>query len=230
MRVLPIEISWAGDRAGTATIARVADRIVRIDYEGPPGAALTVATPFRGDGPRTYHLAATWRAPAKPPRVLQYWHHLIEGDCWHADSLMVQLDQATAAVRARWTFEGRTVEWLEAVHAEESKAVLELGNINCAATSIPPDELAAGGHLELVAIRLDGSEVEIRGLPSRISTRELLTRWDGLRGAFTLVQLPPTTDAFACGSRTSWLTSLGLIGLALVLLGWHRRVRVPIAC
>jgi hypothetical protein len=40
---------------------------------------------------------------------------------------------------------------------------------------VPRDELDRGGHLELIGIRLDGSEVVVRGLPNRIAFGDVPT-------------------------------------------------------
>lgn len=228
-----LRIAWADPtRAGTTTITRVGDRVARVDYEGPPGAALTLSLPYSATDPSTYYLTDAWQPPRATPRALQYWHERSAWTCSNTDSLMIQLDQPTAALRVRWTHGGETVERIEAVHAEATKAVLELGKIDCGGTTIPPHELAAGGHLELVAIRFDGSEAVVRGLPSRISTADLLTRADGLGGAFTLVRFPPEASppsppshrAAASPPTERGLIGLALLGIALVLLGFRVRV------
>jgi hypothetical protein len=52
---------------------------------------------------------------------------------------------------------------------KRSENFVEVGSIACAETNVPRDQLDMGGHLELIAIRLDGSEIPVKGLPAEIS-------------------------------------------------------------
>jgi hypothetical protein len=223
-----VEITWKG--SGSTTISRVEDSVARIEYEGSPGAELTIAPGYYDDSRATYRLGADWRAPSAAPRVLQYWHHQTEWTCSWADTLMIQLDQPAAAVRARWIYYGRAVDYIEALRSDDTKSALALGKIDCGGTSIPPDQLARGGELELYAIRHDGSEVRVLGLPRRISSTELPSREDGLGGAFTLVAAeadrPIQTKVAKSSSHAYGLAALALLALG-VLLGWRLRVRAP---
>jgi len=51
--------------------------------------------------------------------------------------------------------------------------VLELGTFNCGSTTVDPEELAVGGHLALIAIRADRSEIAVTGLPELLSSKEM---------------------------------------------------------
>lgn len=162
------EVSWRGS-VGVATEVKVSDTIVRIDYEGEPGSELIVNRV-------RYPLVPEWRAPTRAPRLLRYWHQLNRWTCSRTDSLRIEIDQPTAAIRARWTHEGKSTEWLFPAPGSASTSELELGKINCGGTTLPPSELRTGGHLELTAIRFDGSEVPVAGLPGFIFTAMLPVR------------------------------------------------------
>jgi hypothetical protein len=110
--------------------------------------------------------------------------------------------------RARWTGEesGDTAEWwvLARSWLHETDYTLALGDVGCAGRrTLDPDDLRAGGHLELTAVRLDGSEVPIAGLPDRIST--------GLSPA----------------SKRALFIVFGLIGCVLtaIHIAWHARAK-----
>jgi hypothetical protein len=95
---------------------------------------------------------------------------------------MLQIDQPTAAFRVFWRFKDRPARELviPARTAANNVNVLELGKIDCGRASIDPYELAAGGILTLVAIRYDGSEVAVSGLPPTISTVDMPSSEAGL--------------------------------------------------
>ncbi|HEY5921740.1 MAG TPA: hypothetical protein VIV11_08715 [Kofleriaceae bacterium] len=159
------EVRWNGTE-GVAVQTKVAKAVVRIDYSGPVGSELVVNRVG-------YRLTSDWRPPVEAPFVVKWWHHESEWTCSSSDTLNIEISQPTAAVRVRWTFRGDTTETIVPTEGN----VLELGKINCGGTTLDPDELRAGGHLELTAIRLDGSEVAIRGLPAKISTSMFTTRF-----------------------------------------------------
>lgn len=131
--------------------------VLRVEYEGTAGARIVVNS-------RDYTLVSDWRAPIDAPRVTSFAHHQDSWTCSSSDSLELDIDQPTAAFRARWTFDGSTKEWV--IPAREAR--LSLGKLDCTGTTLPPDELENGGHLELHAIRLDGSEVRVAGLPTTL--------------------------------------------------------------
>jgi hypothetical protein len=159
------EVSWNGT-PGVAVQSKVAKAVVRIDYAGVAGSELVV-------NGVAYRLTAEWRAPVETPSVVRWWHHEHKWTCSSSDTLNVEISQPTAAVRVRWTFEGETTETI----VPARRSVLELGKIDCGGTTLDPEELDTGGHLELTAIRVDGSEVPIRGLPATISTSMFTTRF-----------------------------------------------------
>jgi hypothetical protein len=203
------DVTWTGT-PGTSRFTRVGETVVRLDYAGKPGGAMEVHL-RAWDETMTYELDARWQAPNGDPRALRYWHHVHEWTCSNADSVMIQIDQRAAAVRARWTYEGKTTEWIVPPHTERSKVVVELGKINCGTTTIPPEQLANGGKLELVAIRFDGSEVPIR-MPKLISTLDMTQDPRGMDAAFALVSLDEPKVAAPKHKPSAW------IGFAAVLL------------
>ena len=182
-------VSWKGT-PGVNVQTKVASSIVRIDYSGSAGSELVV-------NGVAYRLTADWRAPADAPRVVAYRHLESKWTCSSQDTLNLEIDQPTAAIRVVWTFRGHTTETI----VPAKRNVLELGKINCAGTTLDPDELHAGGHLELIAIRPDRTEVQIRGLPSTIS-----------------MSMP--TSMFT--TRFYLVTVFALSAIALLIL-WYRR-------
>ena len=156
------------------------------------GSHLKISTPW--DDAWTYELGG-WHTPQTPPRVLQYWHHVSEWTCSHSDALMLQTDEDTAAYRVTWTpGNGPKREFVMPARAEGGRSALELGKIDCSGESLSVEQLAAGGHLELTAIRLDRSEVAVTGLPYIITTASLGATDAGLDRAFLIpTQRQPTT-------------------------------------
>jgi hypothetical protein len=177
---------------------RVSDDILRVDYAAGLATTMQVGV---GWAPVTYTIDPMWKAPADAPRVLQYWHQVSEWTCSRTDSVMIQIDQPTAAFRVRWTNLddiGSTREYIEpAQTGDNGRSVLELGKHNCIGEMhIRPEELAAGGVLELVAIRFDGSEVAVTGLPEMIDTSEMRTSDGGIEEAIGYATpLPPAPPA-----------------------------------
>jgi hypothetical protein len=167
---------------------RISDTMMRLDY-ATTADELELADPV---DPRVYSVKRKWVAPASAPRVLQYWHHVHAWTCSSADSLMLQIDQPTAAFRVRWKVAGKEPqEWIIPARASDANAsVLELGKINCGSTTIEPEELARGGELSLIAIRFDGSEVAVTGLPATLSTAQVATSSEGTDRAFAFTPLP----------------------------------------
>ena len=158
---------------------KVGETVMRLDYESKADELEIKLDDWTSP---IYNVDPSWRAPGALPRVLQYWHHKSAWTCSHADSVMLQIDQPTAAFRVRWQADGKAMqEWiLPARTGEDNRNVLELGTIDCGSTTIPPEEFAAGGTLTVFAIRFDGSEVVVTGLPSRMSTKDMMTSESGV--------------------------------------------------
>ena len=220
-----VEHRWIG-QPGHLTVHRVEDAIARIEYVGFAGSTLVIKN--RRDEEVKYPLVEEWSPYPRSPRVLTYWHQEMEWTCSWADSLIVQIDQPVAAIRARWSYEGRAVEWIEATQTERTKIVVELGKINCGGTTIQPDQLREGGELELFAIRFDGSEVAIRGMPKWISLAKMPTINAGVEGALTIVDGndPPRAAPPKRYGRTLGAIVLAIFALGMVL-AWRWRVRAP---
>ncbi len=158
---------------------KVSDTVMRLDYASK---ADELELDPDSTEPHVYTIDSGWRAPQAAPRVLQYWHHVYEWTCSSADSLMIQIDQPTAAFRVHWKAIGGVAhDWvIPARTGDNNVNVLELGKINCGSTTLDPEELARGGELTLIAIRYDGSEVAVTGVPKLLVTAKMPTSSDGI--------------------------------------------------
>ena len=159
MKLENVEIRWSGT-PGTSTWTRQAG-VARLDYTGPHGSELIV---FHAGVAGRYKLDEGWRAPHAAPRANGFEYH-DERTSFASDALVIDLDQPTAAVRVRWTHAGTTETWLLPTDGR-----VTLGRLVCSRSNISADELRVGGLLELVAIRLDGSEHTILGVPRFVSS------------------------------------------------------------
>jgi hypothetical protein len=161
-------------------VTKLSDTVVRLDYSTKADELEITA-----QEPAVYQVSSYWKPPAAAPRVIQTWHHQYEWTCSTADSVMLQIDQPTAAFRVFWRYKDHpTREWIVPARTGDGNVnVLELGKINCGSTTIDPNELAAGGSLTLIAIRYDGSEVAVAGLPPTLSTADMPTSKDGIERA-----------------------------------------------
>lgn len=170
---------------------KVGETVIRMDYE-TQADELEIKLDDYSSAP-VYNVDRWWRAPRLPPRVIQYWHHVYQWTCSFADSLMLQIDQPTAAFRALWRAPGKPVrEWIIPARTDAGNVnVLELGKVDCGSTTIEPAELLAGGELTLIAIRFDGTEIAVAGLPAWISSKDLIKTSDGLDRA---IQFEPGTE------------------------------------
>ncbi len=217
-----LQVEWVGGSGATIHVRRVERTVASIEYDGPAGSRLRVYD--RYDTVRAeYVLDAAWQASPQPPRVLQYWREQSEWTCSWSDSLMIQIDQPTAAVRVRWTVNGHSVDYIEALQIDGPKAALELGKINCGGENMPLEQLLAGGEMELFAIRLDGSEVPIQGMPRRVALADLSGIEGHLAHAFTIVATQePLAELMRharVGERPSRGRGLGIVILVLAALG-----------
>ena len=221
---------WVG-AASTLSIEKASAVVVRVDYDAPHafGAQLLSDPDDYWDTPNVTFDRA-WTAPATAPRVVQYWHDVSAWTCSETNSVNIQLDQPVAAVRARWTYKGETHEWIEAPRSTEpTKSVIEIGKFNCGSTTVDPAELAGGGHLELIAIRADRSEVAITGLPVVLSTKEMPSD----ESDRTMHMLPVVAAAAPALAETPATLGAGLgvfvLGLFALggLLAFRYRVRAP---
>jgi hypothetical protein len=169
----------------------------------------------------TLKIDPAWHAPAARPRVVQYWHHAMSWTCSSADGVMLQIDQKTAAFRVNWRFAGKKQrEWIvPARSSDDHLTVLELGKINCGATTIEPDELAQGGELSLTAIRFDGTEVPVEGLPPIVSTKQMPTSDEGVERALTMATITPGSDDPPLEPPMDKRWPAMLFGLATLIVG-----------
>lgn len=173
---------------------QLSDTVARIDYDTKADELELHSGAY--DESTVLQIDRHWKPPADAPRVIQIWHHAEQWTCSYADSVMLQIDQPTAAFRVRWTVPGKAMqEWIvPARTAAGNVNVLELGKIDCGGTTIDPAELAQGGHLALVAIRYDGSEIAVKGVPHELSFADLPTAEEGLSRA---IEYPAGTEPIA---------------------------------
>ena len=180
---------------------KISDTVVRLDYV-TKADELELSDEYE---PTLLQVSPTWQPPAAAPRVIQYWHETYAWTCSSSNSVMLQIDQPTAAFRVFWQSRNHPAKtWIiPARTAENNINVLELGKVNCGSTSIDPDELAAGGILTLMAIRYDGSEVAVTGLPPTLSSAEMPTGDTGITraigyqaGAAPTASVPPVDHDF----------------------------------
>lgn len=226
-------IRWIG-ASSTVSVEKVSDVVIRIDYDAPHAFGAELQT-----DPEDYYESThvtfdpRWTAPATAPRVISYWHDKTSWTCSSSDVLRIQVDQPTAAFRLRWTFAGETREWIEAGRTSDDATLLELGKIDCGSKTVDPEELAAGGHLEVIAIRSDRSEITVTGLPSRISTADMPTMqgFHGLAMMQTPADLIESHPLSSVGPAESPTRTLGIIVLGILALGGllaiRYRVRAP---
>ena len=219
------------DGTGAVTPTRETDRVWRIDYHAEVGSQI-VFDRDAYDGPQHFPVVA--KIDHATPRILMYWHFDLSWTCSSADALMVQVDQPFAAVRAAWTRAGVTDSHVVVPRTDEhGKIVIELGKHNCGGADIDPDELRLGGHLDLVGIRADGSEVAITGLPATIVTDDLPSDNSGLGYAMTVTKVDPPDEPpppVHHAKKPDPGSTTGAIVLAIVavtmLLGWRYGARL----
>ncbi len=214
---------------------RVSDTVVRIDYAAGLASSAMVGV---GWEQVTYAFDPRWKAPSTAPRVVQYWHNQSEWTCSYADSWMIQIDQPTAALRVRFTpldDIGERIEYIEpAKVGDDGRSVLEIGKHDCVGgATIAPEMLAAGGVLELVAIRFDGTEVAVTGLPDMMRTSDMRTSDRGIGDALGFASLPPATPPIVtnAASGEAFLViagaGVGLLFIGMMLAG-RKRTPVPV--
>ncbi len=218
---------------------RISDDLVRVDYAAGLASSVTVGVRWEK---LTYAIDPAWMAPTRPPRVLQYWHHASEWTCSRADSWLIQVDQPTAAFRVVFTpsdDRSNRIEYIEAAKTgEDERSALEIGKHDCIGLAkVTPEMLAAGGVLELYAIRFDGSEVRVTGLPDVMKTSQMRTSDGHLDEAIGyLRRLPPPAIAAAptetnAESGDAFLVTAGVgVGLLLVgmLVAGRKRTPIPV--
>lgn len=223
--------------------------VVALHYEARDGAVLDVG-PGGGAGGAGLRVSEAWSAPAASPRVVSLGRSRHAWSCSQEDAVAVQVDQPVAAFRVRWFAGGA---WSEAIvppmasDQAPSTPVLLLGKVDCAGETVPVDVLVAGAVVDVTAIRLDGSEVAVDGLPPVVDLDDLppfteITYVDPhramvLAGVINAVEVGPTLGpARPRGPRTGAI-ALGLVGVA-ALFGLARgralaaatgRARLPVA-
>ncbi|MCB9572153.1 MAG: hypothetical protein H6709_08680 [Kofleriaceae bacterium] len=177
--------------AGAAGTARVVDdggahglAVVELSYAA---VADQVSVGVTDDASLTFPVDPAWAAPADPPRVVSMGRSQLHGTCTSQDAVAIQVDQPVAAFRVRWYT--AAAGWTDRVIVPQTSGVpgetprLLLGSVDCGPDTVPVEDLAAGVVLDVRAIRFDGSEVAVTGVPSLLALGDL--------GPFAVVQVVP---------------------------------------
>lgn len=204
------QLVWRGGATGTWRVTRLSRTVARVDYDARSASRAEVRPYPAARWSEPIRFDAHWRAPARTPRVVALSHAQRVWTCSSYDLLAIELDQPVAAVRVRWTFGAITRELVEVAEVGDGASFLALGKINCGSANLDPEELAIGGALELLAIRFDGSEVPVAGLPSFVSTRLVPRSSDERR---------PTPEPSWRGAA---LAALALVVSLLGAVAWRR--------
>jgi hypothetical protein len=221
-----VSVRWIGT-PGEATWT-VHDGVARLDYSGPDGSELVVMTFKRYERAR-YKLESGWRAPTTAPRAIRIEHEQSEWTCASTDALFIELDQPTAAVRVRWTHGDKTQTLVLPTDGR-----VALGLLGCCGTYISPDELHDGGALELVAIRVDGSEAPILGVASFVAS-DMYSSETTVGGRLRGIVRPVVAASYAAAGQPHprepfvprWLGLLISLGLICPLI-YISRTRTPL--
>jgi hypothetical protein len=178
-----------------------------------------------------------WAPPAEAPRVLAIQHSKYAWTCSDENALAIQLDQPVAAVRVFWaTSEGQR-EMVVAPRPRETPkgrpaSVLLLGGINCAGENIPVADLERGVVLGLTAIRFDGSEVAIDGVPTIVAFDDYPVSKNGVSplGFDAVVEeVAQVADAEPWRPKTNGAFPIALV-LGAIVLGARRGIAGARAC
>ncbi|HEY4179359.1 MAG TPA: hypothetical protein VGM90_21090 [Kofleriaceae bacterium] len=154
---VPVFITWIEGR-GSAKITQVSPSIARVDVQGSDRAVFTVRE-------STYHIDAKLSVD-RAPSIDALERDRGRWKCSSWDLLGIELSDAqnVAAIRADWTFHGERRTFWSVPHSygdrhqdNDALADVTFGKIDCGSTTIPPEELAAGGMLALTAVLVDGS-------------------------------------------------------------------------
>ena len=180
---------------------QISATVVKLDYVSHADELELVDA----DSPILLNVSPTWQPPAAAPRVIQTWHQVSSWTCSSADLFNLQIDQPTAAFRIVWEPKNLPARQFvfPAVTADNNVNVLSLGKVDCGTTNIDPAELLVGGRMSLFAIRYDGSEVAVRGLPEYVSSAQAPVTEDGIKraigfpiGTAPTAPVPPTDHDF----------------------------------
>ncbi len=221
---------WHGGPPMLWRQTQIADHLVRIDYVVATSTLLELDA--ESSEPRQFSFDPSWRTPAAAPNVIRSWHREHSPDCPEADTVMLQVNQATAAFRVRWTFGAKVTELVvPARTADGNKSVLELGRLG-SGENLDPAELHEGGELAITAIRIDGSEVAVTGIPAFLATANMRTVPEGMEHAFRIGQLKPEPVAVlkAAPEKRGFDLREVVVALVVGLGAWiviRTRIRTP---
>jgi hypothetical protein len=212
---------WLGTPSGVTVPP--SGTLYRYTWDGvepvPYTAASGVLTVDGGGDDATFRVDPTWAPPDRAPRAVTILHSQYSWTCSEQDAAAIQLDQPVAAVRVFWARDGQRHETLVVPKPMRSAvgvpaAVILLGKIDCAGETIPVADLMAGAVVKMTAIRFDGSEVQIEGLPTLLDLDDL-PREKQQRAVSLIDSAPPLIVNASPPVRHRRHTS-GLIILALL--------------
>lgn len=168
--------SWYGTPAGVTVPAQG----VVYRFAGPSTEATMQRYDAAGAREMGYAVDPDWAPPAEAPRVLAIEHAKWRWTCSSEDVLAIQIDQPVAAVRVFWATSDGQHEMIVAPQPRETPmgrpaAILKLGKIDCGGANIPVEDLERGVVLGLTAIRNDGTEVAIDGVPTIVALDDFPT-------------------------------------------------------
>jgi hypothetical protein len=145
-------------------------------------AAEYVSVADTNGGQLTFRTSASWQPPSEPPRVVLIGR--VADGPWctvgrprdlvappeRFDPIAIQVDQPVAAFRVRWFADGA---WSGGILPPEpsrfrsarSATTLLIGALPCWNDAVPMDVLADGAVFDITAIRFDGGEVPVTGVP-----------------------------------------------------------------
>jgi hypothetical protein len=164
---------WLGTPAGTTVPPRgtmyrqTGERAEPRPYQAALGAFVVSA-----GSSELFIVDPAWKPPVDPPRVVAILRRKYKWTCSHTNAAAIQLDQPVAAVRVAWTYEGQSHETIVAPLPERTRngvdlpsAWILLGYVSCTGQTMSTFALEAGVTVDMTAIRVDGSEVKVEGLP-----------------------------------------------------------------
>ena len=170
-----------------------------------------------------------WKAPVDRPRVVSFWHGTSDFVCAAQNTVVIELDQIVSAVRVAWASKDRSGEILVAPHPAyprkgRPKQLLELGRLSCAGENLPVAALRDGVTLQLTAIRHDGSEIAIEGVPAFVDLDEVAAPVRPKQVAIRPSREPSGALPMQRNREDRTVPFLAAMGMA-ALAGWRLRRR-----
>jgi hypothetical protein len=125
-----------------------------------------------------FAVSKTWTPPQARPRVVSTTRHRRQWTCGFEYTIDLRIDQQVAGFRVRWHDGAAWSEQILPPAAHRQGTVLHLGELACGGLTLPLAALERGVRLDLRAIRFDGSEVAVSGLPWLVRLDDLVMTSD----------------------------------------------------